>query len=707
MTLESEAVNSPALSAQESLLGGAVSHIERREFELAELALQVVLQKDPGCLSAVCYLADVRFELGMCDAALQLLCALVKEHSDYVHGYETLGVLLLRQEKFSEALPLLLRAVDLGSATHAMLNNLAVALHKTGHLAEAEAVFIKLMESAPYYPEARNNLGNLFRDQHKLDRALAEYYRAVAYRAAYPEAYSNMGNVLFDLGRYPEAAIRYQQALEFDSHNADTWMRLGRTLYAQGDMAQARLRFEQAGRLRADWAAPVFEAAFCLAPIIPSLEAIQHMRRQLEIELTSIALSGRTLSDPLREIANINFYLAYHGEDDLDLQRKTAAAFLVACPRLAFTAPHCAGSRCEAGHGRKIKLGILSKHLYRHTIAQLWRGLLTEISREQFEVHVFTIGSQEDSYAQIIREHADSTTTLPDTLAGAQQAIAARELDILLYPDIGMDPTSYFLAFARLAPVQCMFWGHPDTSAVPTIDYFLSGRHLETDQAQSHYNEKLVLLERLPIYYYHPAEVVLPRAHFGLDENSTVYLCAQSLFKFHPDFDYALGEILRRDPRGKLVLLAAPSAIWNEQLLQRFERTIPNVLKRVVFVPRLDADEYLGLLRCADVMLDPVHFGGGNTSYQGLAMGVPIVSLPSRYLRGRITYALYEQLGLLDCVVESIEQYIELACRLGTERDFRDSIRDKILAHKGVLFEDREAVVEVEAILEQLFRGSY
>ena len=35
-------------------------------------------------------------------------------------------------------------------------------------------------------------------------------------------------------------------------------------------------------------------------------------------------------------------------------------------------------------------------------------------------------------------------------------------LDIIFYPDIGMSPTTYFLAFSRFAPVQIVSWGHPE-----------------------------------------------------------------------------------------------------------------------------------------------------------------------------------------------------------------------------------------------------
>lgn len=33
-------------------------------------------------------------------------------------------------------------------------------------------------------------------------------------------------------------------------------------------------------------------------------------------------------------------------------------------------------------------------------------------------------------------------------------AVAREELDVLVYPDLGMDSLTYFMSFARLAPVQ-------------------------------------------------------------------------------------------------------------------------------------------------------------------------------------------------------------------------------------------------------------
>ena len=42
----------------------------------------------------------------------------------------------------------------------------------------------------------------------------------------------------------------------------------------------------------------------------------------------------------------------------------------------------------------------------------------------------------------------------PRDLDTARKAVARQELDVLVYPDIGMEPFTYLMAFARLAPVQ-------------------------------------------------------------------------------------------------------------------------------------------------------------------------------------------------------------------------------------------------------------
>jgi predicted O-linked N-acetylglucosamine transferase (SPINDLY family) len=103
----------------------------------------------------------------------------------------------------------------------------------------------------------------------------------------------------------------------------------------------------------------------------------------------------------------------------------------------------------------------------------------------------------------------------------------------------------------------------------------------------------------------------------------------------------------------------------------------------------------------SDVMLDPFPFGGGNTSYEAFALGTPIVTWPSAFARGRITLAQYHKMGWTDCVVNSREQYIDLAVRLANDRAYRESIREKLRSTSHLLFEDPAEVRAIEAFFRK------
>jgi predicted O-linked N-acetylglucosamine transferase (SPINDLY family) len=279
--------------------------------------------------------------------------------------------------------------------------------------------------------------------------------------------------------------------------------------------------------------------------------------------------------------------------------------------------------------------------------------------------------------------------------------IAEQGLDLLLFTDVGMDALTYTLAFSRMAPVQCATWGHPVTTGSPQIDYFISSELLEIAEADDHYTEELVRLPSLGTYYYRPARPDLDgaRAALGLAEDEHVYACPQTLFKFHPDFDPVLAEILRRDPRGVLVLIEGRSATWTRLLRERFARTMPDVTDRIRWLRPLPREKFLLLMAAADVALDPLTYGGGNTSYEALAMGTPVVTLPGALLRNRITRALYEKASYLEPVASSETEYVEKAVMLGTDPDYRAHVGTCIDEACEALFEDEAEIRDLEAFL--------
>jgi predicted O-linked N-acetylglucosamine transferase (SPINDLY family) len=290
----------------------------------------------------------------------------------------------------------------------------------------------------------------------------------------------------------------------------------------------------------------------------------------------------------------------------------------------------------------------------------------------------------------------------------AHRVIAETEMDVLFYTDIGMEPYTYFLAYARLAPVQCTTWGHPVTSGIRNIDYYLSCEDFEPPDAEQHYSEKLVRLGSPPTYYERPQ---LPRnakarADYPWDADKHLYFCPQTLFKFHPDFDEALGNILRRDQDGQVVLINSRHQHWLDLLLARFHRSIPDVVDRIVVLPFQSPEDYLNLLHKCDVILDTFHFVGGSSSLQALGLGTPIVTLPGQYQRGRFTFSYYKMMKYLECVANDPEDYVRIAVRLGTDPEYRRQVSEQIAARNNILYENISVVQEIEQFLVNVVRPS-
>lgn len=531
---------------------------------------------------------------------------------------------------------------------------LGLALAETGQFRTAIAALQAGLEIDPTRADAHFALARLFDRCRDADRAVAHYDASALHAPDWPEPHLYKAALYDGLG---------DGAAAYDSY--------GRALKRGAPPGFA---------LRRDLTFPV---------VVPSAGAYAHAREAYARKLHGFLQAPPRIDDPVREAGGNRFFLAYQGLDDRPLQQGLAYLMRTGCPSLEWTAPHCAANGRSGG---KRRLGIASRFLHDHSIGRLMAGLLSHLSRRgDCDITLFhAVTPADDAVSRELRSVADASVVLPGALDEARRAIAERELDILFYPDIGMDPVTYFLAFARLAPVQCATWGHPVTTGIPAMDYYLSCDAAEPDGADAHYSERLVRLGGLPFSYRRaPPPVPLgAREKFGLSDDATVYFLAQSLFKVHPDMDAPLADILRQDPKGLLLLLEGQQEGWGEILRRRFDGTLGPLAERVVFLPRQSHEDYMRLLALADVSLDSFPFSGGNTTYQALAMGTPVVTLPGDYLRGRLSLAIYRHMGMTDCVAADAAGYARIAVRLGTDAAFRSEIETRIAERADTIFDD-------------------
>lgn len=687
-------------STPEASFTQAQAALARGDASAAESLLRELVQQYPSHADSWFLLGNLLYRHRRWNEAEACYRQVLSLQSTAPPAHLNLGSVLREQQRYEEAVVHYEEAIRCQPTYAEAYANLANVFMMMGKWEQAEQHYRKALDLKPNHAETLYNLGNFYREQQRYDDAIAYLKQALTIRPDFAEAYNTLGTIYYQLEQAEKSEQYYRQALVLQPRFVDAAYNLGLALQLQGKAHEAEDCYRQLLKHTHDWGAAL-RLAVMVNPIAADTVSIHTRRQEMQEALRALASQPIQLTDPVRECAQTNFYLAYQGLNNKPIQSELAQLLLKACPSLGWEAPHIAGWKKPAG--RKIRLGFISAFFRKHTMGKFTRGLIEHMPKDIFDVLVFRLPGPHDSVAEEINEAADKVIVLPRQLGTARQLIAQEAPDILFYPDIGIDAFTYFLAYARLAPVQCVSWGHPDTTGIPHVDYFLSSRLLETSEAQAHYSEKLILLATLPAYYYRPEVVpaVRSRQSFHLPAEGRLYVCPQSLFKFHPDFDSLLAEILRRDHQAILVLIEGIYPHWKQMLVERFRRFIPDVADRIHFLPQMPQADFLGLLKLADAVLDTPFFGGGTSSYEAIANDVPIVTMPGEFMRSRVTAGCYQRMGIDSLIASSPEDYVTLALRLAQDTSWKREQVALLHAHADVLFEDALAIEEITRFFVQ------
>jgi protein O-GlcNAc transferase len=590
---------------------------------------------------------------------------------------------------------------------------------------DAAAALPLLQAAFALTPEARtgHNLASTFAQLGRIDDAIATSERVVAAHPDYVPAQFALAGML--VGRDdPRAAASFAGLCEraFMAQRFDLVeqcvVRL-ETLPVQGEL---RLRLANllrgAGRqdlaLRLlqpalrdnpdDIAAGLLAAMSQLAVVHATEDEIAARRANYTSALVSLDRLTETaapdqLAAAIGQVGDAKpFLLAYQGEDDLALQQ-TYGRIVSRITQAARPAP--AISPCS--DDTKLRVGFASTYFHLHSVSKLFGGWLRHLDRSRFTVFGYQLGADRDatsaSVAACCTEYRHGTAS-----AGTwAERIAADQLHALIYPEIGMHPLPVQLGCLRLAPVQCVAWGHPETSGLPEIDYFLSSALMEPPDADRHYTEQLIRLPNLSIAYaaLEDRGAVLARETLGLRADAVVYVSCQSLSKYLPRHDVVFAQIAAQVPAAQFLFIGPrtpPTELFRARLQRCFAAAALPMERHVRIVPPVPVDDFPALLRCADVYLDTIGWSGGNTTLEALAGALPVVTMPTGLMRGRHSTAILRHIGLGDRVADGVEDFVARAVQLA-DAPRRDAFREAIRASRHLLYEDLTPVRALEDFL--------
>jgi protein O-GlcNAc transferase len=599
-----------------------------------------------------------------------------------------LGVIALQTGDNHTAVKLIEAAIEISPLFATYYSNLGNALQALGQFEACASAYEAAIRLRPDYAEAHYNLGIALMDLSRFDAALAAYDTAIGLKPDYADAFSNRGKALLSLGRADDAIASFETAIRLRPDYAAGHYKLGDALLALRRFNAAIAAYDTAIRLkpdhfealsnrgnalmnqgRPDAALASYQTAISANPELASAHynlgtALQALSR-FNAAIACYEAAIRLKPDYTKPHSNLVMCLHYQPGNDEDVILKAArryAAHIEPRPRSSF------GNSAEPD--RRLRIGYVSGDLYRHTIADYLRPVLSHHDPEAMEVFCYSNSQTTDDMTDRLRtsaHHWRNVADLQDAAAAAQ--IIADGIDILVDLSGHTNGNRLPVFAGRSAPVQATWLGFWGTTGLAAMDYILSDEDTIPPGHERYYSERVLRLPGGRFCYQPPEYAPAPVPPPSLAGGGTTFGSFNNLAKIGPEVIRLWAQVLHAVPGSRLLLKwkTLASAPVRQELAAAFVAAGIEA-NRLVLRGDSPHEAMLAEYGDVDIALDPFPFSGGVTSCEALWMGVPVVTLPGPSAASRQTLGFLRAIGQRDWVARSQGDYIHAVAALAEDK---------------------------------------
>jgi predicted O-linked N-acetylglucosamine transferase (SPINDLY family) len=513
--------------------------------------------------------------------------------------------------------------------------------------------------------------------------------------------------------KFEETLLLLKPLLNQGGDQAVIYDLIGRCYFNLGEVKAAEASFKKALQANPNFLPAKIQNTFLLPLVYESVQQIASWRERLKVELEQLDEDFSQLN-PERAIEALDaltektlYFLGYQAQNDKEFQIKYGKLVLGLMQK-AF--PKAAS--LKKNKNGKIRVGFASSFFFDHSVTKLFKHFISDYDKNEFEVFVFDWNDRPDEVTEEIKSSVDHYYKLHVNRSEVIQAITEAELDVLIYPELGMDGFSYQIGSLKLAPVQGVLWGHVVTPGLDAIDYFFTSELMESENHAGHYSEKVIPLKGLGTCYTMPPAVAstLSVDNLGLAVNKVLVACTQTVYKYHPDFDQVLVKIAKQCPEVQFVFIESIP----KELTQRLKNRLKDVFTAeglnsddfICFVRRLSTPEYIQLHELCELYLDTFYWSGFNTLMEALSVGIPFVTLPGEFFRGRHAEAVLKLLGMNEWIASTPDDYVSKAVSLIKDRDLRLQMKASIASKFNALCNRKDSLEDFYQNLKVITKTS-
>jgi protein O-GlcNAc transferase len=637
----------------------------------------------------------------------------------------------------------------------------AVALHRNGAIADAEALCRAILAEAPQHPRALHLLGVIRFAGGDTVTAIDLVQRALSARPDYADAEFNLGVMTAAAGRLAEALEHFTHVAAARPDHADAHIRRGAMLMALSRFDEAEPAFRRALELRpedglilADLSSVALARRDIAAAVDYGRRAVARLPDAAELHLRlgqalaqtgefdealrcfrhAVELAPQSVA-ALMDLASalVGWGEADEGIDifrraicltpgDVELHRRLLGALLysptatlderfaaaedfgrAAAARLPTTLPSLTNDQEPE---RKLRIGWLTSDLRDHPVARNLEPLFAHRDHARFEHFIYAEVSRPDAATEWFRAQAAgwrSTLGLSD--GEVADLIRSDRIDIMVYLAGRFDRNRPQIAAWRPAPIQVSFHD-PATSGLATMNYLIADPILVPRRSPERFVERVV---RLPNFIVQPpiSWTAPPVPPPSTASGHVTFGSFNNPAKLNHAVLATWGEILRRVPNSRLILKYRRQ-FASAELRDRISRELgQDLAARVDFdVSDRPMAEHLQAYETVDIALDPFPFTGSTTTFEALWMGVPVVTLAGDQMVGRWSTAMLTQAGASDLSARTLDEYVQIAVRLAADAgrlaQMRAGLRPRLAA--SALCDGRRTARYVERAFRSMWR---
>jgi len=659
----------PALGVGLTELIGLISH---GELVTAKQRADALLERYPEQaelwrLSAICALqqGELGVAQGALDRALELAPSSVESWCNLASVYTAGG-------RFTDAERALRRALALSPQHAAALNNLGSLLDARGDYHGAADCFAKSILQKPDYARAWLNQAAALLAVRQLDRAESSARRAIQLAPHWGDAQLVLGNVLDTAGRRDAAAQAWREAARLEPGNAGFQYQFALALEHDNDYAGAQRAYETCLHI-----APEFWPALSQLAFLHRRTCTWHALPPLTRRLLEGIDNGAPGITPFSMLV-----------EDTAPAQQLAVARSFAQARQAQIAPlesHLA-PRPHARRSGPLRVGFLSAGFGEHPTALLVVELIERLRTSP--LHALGYASTRDDGGALRQRLRAAFHEFHDlsalSLEGMLRKLRDDQPDILIDLDGYCEGSQPQLFALRPAPLQVNWLAYPGTLGAPWYDYMIADRFVVPPEQRAHYSEKIAFLRRC----YQPSDTTRalaaapPRSAFGLPEEALVLACFNHSWKYTLRSFARWTRILKALPASVLWLLAGPPGSGAEEHLRRAAHAAGIDPRRLLFAQRVAHVDHLARYTAVDLFLDTNPYNAHTTASDALWAGCPVLTQPGMTFASRVAGSLNHHLGLDELNAESDHAYVDLAVRLGSDRDALRALRERVARGK-------------------------